>query len=247
MNAAANFQSEDFVSKNKDFDCLANPISASNENLENSVKAKDKKNEAPFSSRRGSSHVLELFSNENVEIHIQDKTPCAARSESGIAGIFRGIAGLFKGRNSMDVTLYQSKVQRSSAIDYSTTESIGLRLLNICKGEEDISFDQEINFLYKEGYLYDVLLLQDEENHDTPLHVAIKRNRTCFVEKLLCILKEPYCSSEFYKRKYFEHISKRMKSRFSKLLILITRMEKMQLLWLLKAIIQNAFQLFLTT
>jgi len=214
INAAANFQSEDFVSKNKDFDCLANPISASNEKLENSVKAKDKKNEAPFSSRRGSSHVLELFSNENVEIHIQDKTPCAARSESGIAGIFRGITGLFKGRNSMNVTLYQSKVQRSPAIDYSTTESIGSRLLNICKGEEDISFDQEINSLYKDGCLYDALLLQDEKNQDTPLHAAIKKNRADFVKKLLCILKEPYRANEFYKHKYFEHKQENEKPLF---------------------------------
>ena len=208
INAAANFQAEDFESKNAtDLDYLANPLSASNAKLENSVKAKDKKNEAPFSSRRGSSHVLELFSNENVEIHIQDKTPCAAQSESGIAG-------LFKGRNSMNVTLYQSKVQRSSAIDYSTTESIGSRLLNIFEGEEDISFDQEINFLYKEGCLYDALLLQDEKNQDTPLHVAIKKNHADFVKKLLCILKEPYRANEFYKHKYFEHKQENEKPLF---------------------------------
>ncbi|MCA7010565.1 ankyrin repeat domain-containing protein [Wolbachia endosymbiont of Tribolium confusum] len=208
INAAANFQAEDFESKNAtDLDYLANPLSASNAKLENSVKAKDKKNEAPFSSRRGSSHVLEFFSNENVEIHIQDKTPCAAQSESGIAG-------LFKGRNSMNVTLYQSKVQRSSAIDYSTTESIGSRLLNIFEGEEDISFDQEINFLYKEGCLYDALLLQDEKNQDTPLHVAIKKNHADFVKKLLCILKEPYRANEFYKHKYFEHKQENEKPLF---------------------------------
>lgn len=202
INAAANFQAEDFESKNAtDLDYLANPLSAPNAK---SAEIKDKKNEVSFSSRRSSPHVSELFSNENIEVNIQDKTPCAARSESGIAGIFRGIAGLFKGRNSMDVTFYQSKVQRSSAIDYSTTESIGLGLLNICKGEEDISFDQEIDSLYKEGCLYDALFLRDEENQDTPLHVAIKRNRADFVKKLLCILNEPCCSSEFYKHKYFE-------------------------------------------
>ncbi|WP_353279616.1 ankyrin repeat domain-containing protein [Wolbachia endosymbiont (group B) of Xanthorhoe designata] len=215
INAAANFQAEDFESKNAtDLDYLANPLSASNAKLENSVKAKDKKNEVPFSSRRGSSHVLELFSNESVEINIQDETPCAARSESGIAGLFRGIAGLFKGRGSMNINLYQSKVQRSSAIDYSTRESIGSRLLNICNGEEDISFDQEINFLYQEGCLYDALLLQDEENQDTPLHVAIKKNHADFVKKLLCILKEPYRANEFYKHKYFEHKEENEKPLF---------------------------------
>lgn len=203
INSAANFQAEDFESKNAtDLDYLANPLSASNVKI---AEIKDKKNEVPFSSRRSSSHVLELFSNEDVEINFQDETPCATQSESGIARLFRGIAGLFKGRNSMDVTLYQSKVQRSSAIDYSSAESIGLRLLNICKGEEDISFDQEINLLYKEGCLYDALLLQDEKNQDTPLHVAIKKNRADFVKKLLCILKEPYRANEFYKHKYFEH------------------------------------------
>ncbi|MFP3022933.1 MAG: ankyrin repeat domain-containing protein [Wolbachia sp.] len=213
INAA--FQAEDFESKNAtDLDCSADPLSASNVKLENSTEIKDKKNKVPFSSRRGSSHVLELFSNENVEIHIQDKMPCAARSESVIAGIFRGIAGLFKGRNSMNVTLYQSKVQRSSAIDYSTTESIGSRLLNICKGEEDISFDQEINFLYKEGCLYDALLLQDEKNQDTPLHLAIKKNHADFVKKLLCILKEPYRANEFYKHKYFQHKEENEKPLF---------------------------------
>ncbi|WP_419214526.1 ankyrin repeat domain-containing protein [Wolbachia endosymbiont of Rhagoletis cingulata] len=203
INSAANFQAEDFESKNAtDLDYLANPLSASNVKI---AEIKDKKNEVPFSSRRSSSHVLELFSNEDVEINIPDETPCVARSKSSIARLFRGIAGLFEGRNSMDVTLYQSKVQRSSAIDYSTTESIGSRLLNICKGEEDISFDQEINLLYKEGCLYDALLLQDEKNQDTPLHVAIKKNRADFVKKLLCILKEPYRANEFYKHKYFEH------------------------------------------
>lgn len=202
INTAANFQAEDLESKNAtDLDCLANSLNSLNAK---SAEIKDKKNDVPFSSRRSSSHVLELFSSENVEIHIQDKTPCAARSESGIAGIFRGIAGLFKGRNSMNVTLYQSKVQRSSAIDYSTAESIGSQLLNICKGEEDISFDQEINFLYKEGCLYDALLLQDKKNQDTPLHLAIKKNRADFVKKLLSILKEPYRSNKFYKHKYFE-------------------------------------------
>uniref|UniRef100_A0A3B0JGS3 Uncharacterized protein n=1 Tax=Wolbachia endosymbiont of Aleurodicus floccissimus TaxID=2152762 RepID=A0A3B0JGS3_9RICK len=203
INSAANFQAEDFESKNAtDLDYLANPLSASNVKI---AEIKDKKNEVPFSSRRSSSHVLELFSNEDVEINIPDETPCATQSESGIARLFRGIAGLFKGRNSMDVTLYQSKVQRSSAIDYSSAESIGSRLLNICKGERDISFDQEINSLYKEGCLYDALLLQDEKNQDTPLHVAIKKNRADFVKKLLCILKEPYRANEFYKHKYFEH------------------------------------------
>lgn len=212
INAAANFQAEDFESKNAtDLDYLANPLSASNAKI---AEIKDKKNEVPFSSRRSSSHVLELFSNEDVEINFQDETPCAARSESGIAGIFRGIAGLFKGRNSMDVTLYQSKVQRSSAIDYSTTESIGSRLLSICQGKEDIYFDQEIYYLYKEGCLYDALLLQDEKNQDTPLHVAIKKNRADFVKKLLCILKEPYCSNEFYKHKYFERKQENEKPLF---------------------------------
>lgn len=211
INPAANFQAENFESKNAtDLDCLANPLSASNAK---STEIKDKKNEVPFSSRR-SSHVLELFSNENVEINIPDETLCPARSESGIARLFRGIAGLFKGRNSMNVTLYQSKVQRSSAIDYSTTESIGSRLLNICEGEEDISFDQEINFLYKEGCLYDALLLQDEKNQDTPLHVAIKKNHADFVKKLLCILKEPYRANEFYKHKYFEHKEENEKPLF---------------------------------
>ncbi|WP_265015050.1 hypothetical protein [Wolbachia endosymbiont (group B) of Camptogramma bilineatum] len=76
----------------------------------------------------------------------------------------------------MNINLYQSKVKRSSAIDYSTTESIGSRLLNICEGEEeDIYFDQEIDSLYKEGCLYDALLLQDKKNQDTPLHLAIKK------------------------------------------------------------------------
>lgn len=212
INAAANFQAEDFESKNAtDLDYLANPLSASNAKI---AEIKDKKNEVPFSSRRSSSHVLELFSNEDVEINFQDETPCAARSESGIAGIFRGIAGLFKGRNSMDVTLYQSKVQRSSAIDYSTTESIGSRLLNICQGEEDISFKQEINFLHGDSLLYDALFFQDEKSQDTPLHVAIKKNHADFVEELLDILKKPYCANGFYKRKYFEHKQENEKPLF---------------------------------
>lgn len=175
INTAANFQAEDLESKNAtDLDCLAHSLNSLNAK---SAEIKDKKNDVPFSSRRSSSHVLELFSSENVEINIPDETPCATRSESGIAELFRGIAGLFKGRGSMNINLYQSKVKRSSAIDYSTTESIGSRLLNICEGgeEEDIYFDQEIDSLYKEGCLYDALLLQDKKNQDTPLHLAIKK------------------------------------------------------------------------
>ncbi|WP_264376061.1 ankyrin repeat domain-containing protein [Wolbachia endosymbiont (group B) of Sphaerophoria taeniata] len=203
INTAANFQAEDLESKNAtDLDCLANSLNSLNAK---SAEIKDKRNDVPFSSRKSNSHVLELFSSENVEINIPDETPCATRSESGIAELFRGIAGLFKGRGSMNINLYQSKVKRSSAIDYSTTESIGSRLLNICEGEEeDIYFDQEIDSLYKEGCLYDALLLQDKKNQDTPLHLAIKKNRADFVKKLLSILKEPYCSNEFYKHKYFE-------------------------------------------
>ncbi|OAB82150.1 hypothetical protein WSTR_02325 [Wolbachia endosymbiont of Laodelphax striatellus] len=212
INAAANFQAEDLESKNAtDLDCLANSLNSLNAK---SAEIKDKKNDVPFSSRRSSSHVLELFSSENVEINIPDETLCAARSESGIAGIFRGITGLFKGRDSMDVTPYQPKMRRSPAIDYSATESIGSRLLNICQGEEDISFKQEIYSLYEDSLLYDALFFQDEKSQDTPLHVAIKKNHADFVKELLDILKEPYRANGFYKRKYFEHKQENEKPLF---------------------------------
>ncbi|OCA06578.1 hypothetical protein wTpre_916 [Wolbachia endosymbiont of Trichogramma pretiosum] len=76
----------------------------------------------------------------------------------------------------MNVTLYQSKVQRSSAIDYSTTESIGSRLLNICEGEEDISFDQEINFCINRVVCMMPYCCKMKKNQDTLLHVAIKKS-----------------------------------------------------------------------
>ncbi|RDD35711.1 Ankyrin repeats (3 copies) [Wolbachia endosymbiont of Cylisticus convexus] len=214
INAAANFQVEDFEFENAteigNFNSLAKdnnystPLGIANSlntKLENSAQAKDQKNEMPFSSRRSSSHTLKLSPSENAKVNVQDKTPSAARGKPGIAR-------LFKGRNSVNITPSAKipyKVQRSSAIDYSAAESIGSRLLNICKGEEEgIYFDQEINFLHTNACLYDVLLLQDEKNQDTPLHVAVKKNRISFVEKLLCLLKEPYLSNTFYKCKYFE-------------------------------------------
>ncbi len=214
INAAANFQVEDFEFENAteigDFNSLARdnnystPLGIANSlntKLENSAQAKDQKNEMPFSSRRSSSHTLKLSPSGNAKVNVQDKTPSAVRGKPGIAG-------LFKGRNSVNITPSAKipyKVQRSSAIDYSAVESIGSRLLNICKGEEEgISFDQEINFLHTNACLYDVLLLQDEKNQDTPLHVSVKKNRISFVEKLLCLLKEPYLSNTFYKCKYFE-------------------------------------------
>ncbi|MGL9779570.1 MAG: ankyrin repeat domain-containing protein [Wolbachia sp.] len=94
--------------------------------------------------------------------------------------------------------------QRSSGIDYSALETS--QLLSICGGEEGTNtahFDQEINFLHEKGCLYDALLLQ-EENQGTSLHVAVEKNQIDLVKKLLCILKDPYCSNEFYRRKYFE-------------------------------------------
>ncbi|MGL9758105.1 MAG: ankyrin repeat domain-containing protein [Wolbachia sp.] len=212
INAAANFQAEDFESKNAtDLDYLANPLSASNAKLENSADTKKDKKLLFISSRRESIiHTFKLPLSKNAN---QDEN----RKTHSHFSAWNSRSRLLKNRNTVNITpsvKILSKVYRSPAIDYSTAESIGSRLLNICKGEEDISFDQEINSLHTKGCLYDVLLLQDEENHDTPLHVAIKRNRTDFVEKLLCILKEPYCSSEFYKRKYFERKQENEKPLF---------------------------------
>ncbi|WP_264374365.1 ankyrin repeat domain-containing protein [Wolbachia endosymbiont (group A) of Platycheirus albimanus] len=97
--------------------------------------------------------------------------------------------------------------QRASAIDHNALEG-SLRLFSICKGgREDIDktrFNKEISYLHENAYLYDVLLLQDEENQNTLLHVVIKENQVDLVKELLCILKEPYRSNKVYKCKYFE-------------------------------------------
>ncbi|QDH18745.1 hypothetical protein wCauA_03885 [Wolbachia endosymbiont of Carposina sasakii] len=97
--------------------------------------------------------------------------------------------------------------QRASAIDHNALEG-SLRLFSICKGGREgidkTRFNKEISYLHENAYLYDVLLLQDEENQNTLLHVVIKENQVDLVKELLCILKEPYRSNKVYKCKYFE-------------------------------------------
>ncbi|WP_338481568.1 ankyrin repeat domain-containing protein [Wolbachia endosymbiont (group A) of Nomada hirtipes] len=97
--------------------------------------------------------------------------------------------------------------QRASAIDHNALEG-SLRLFSICKGGREgidkTRFNKEISYLHENAYLYDVLLLQDEENQNTLLHVVIKENQVDLVKELLCILKEPYRSNKVYECKYFE-------------------------------------------
>ncbi|WP_353271055.1 ankyrin repeat domain-containing protein [Wolbachia endosymbiont (group A) of Alloplasta piceator] len=97
--------------------------------------------------------------------------------------------------------------QRASVIDHNALEG-SLRLFSICKGGREgidkTRFNKEISYLHENAYLYDVLLLQDEENQNTLLHVVIKENQVDLVKELLCILKEPYRSNKVYKCKYFE-------------------------------------------
>lgn len=80
------------------------------------------------------------------------------------------------------------------------------QLFNICKRGDTACFLEEINLLYEheKNYLYDVLLLQNEEDQDTLLHVAIKGNNVDLVKEILHILGEPYNSDDSYECRYFK-------------------------------------------
>ncbi|MGL9758633.1 MAG: ankyrin repeat domain-containing protein [Wolbachia sp.] len=84
----------------------------------------------------------------------------------------------------------------------SSLRGISSQFFDICKRE---SIDQGISFLHKNNYLYDVLLLQNEEDQDTPLHVAIKERNVDLVKKFLHILEKPYNLDDFYKYSHFSY------------------------------------------
>lgn len=84
----------------------------------------------------------------------------------------------------------------------NSLRGISSQFFDICKKE---SIDQGISFLYKNNYLYDVLLLQNEEDQDTPLHVAIKKGQIDLAKEILRILEKSYNLDDFYKYKHFSY------------------------------------------